>query len=535
MQVDDSKSRVQIQLQLRVRALLFDKATVSLFLKSNATNSSLAVSKLNPNYLQLHADDVYFTLDNASQDGGAASSTAPLKNQSKSSFSAGQRYGGSEFDSLSHRFGNEDLPETWYNQFIEKYRLRRPYKLSLGDRENEKRSPEEMATYIRVAEKHKRRLIAFPENISNMHLNSAGNLPDDDMLFFPETMFAMNSVPDSALTQINRTQDGQKVEFHGVLDTLPQVMTKSPVMIERLGIRPESLGMDRGGNVHRVKSRRSISQEQASQLSRKVISRMLLLNGFESATEVPLEVLSQLFSCHISKLGHNLKVLTDSYRKQCSAVELIKMFLHTAGYSNFGPLAELLKDSSTRNVVQQTQQQIQGQGIQQQFQSQQQGSLRIPQQIPRQMHPQMQQMVHPSNLTFQQQQQLQLERMRRRQPATPRPGMDVDKEQRPLVQVKIEQQSEMPMDSNAFNTMNARHPQMQFRQHQFAAMTNLQAQSNNQYRQIMSPQISQMQSPNMGIVRAPPVKVEGFSELMGGDTSLKHDSEENRLTSPQSK
>lgn len=38
---------------------------------------------------------------------------------------------------------------------------------------------------------------------------------------------------------------------------------------------------------------------------------------------------------------------------------------------------------------------------------------------------------------------------------------------------------------------------------------------------------------NMGMVRAPPVKVEGFQELMGGDTTLKHDSEENKLTSPQ--
>lgn len=39
----------------------------------------------------------------------------------------------------------------------------------------------------------------------------------------------------------------------------------------------------------------------------------------------------------------------------------------------------------------------------------------------------------------------------------------------------------------------------------------------------------------MGVVRAPPVKVDGFQELMGGDASMKHDSEENKLTSPISK
>ena len=47
MTVGDSKSRDQIHLQLRVRALLFDKASVSLFLR--ASNSPSVVSNLNPN------------------------------------------------------------------------------------------------------------------------------------------------------------------------------------------------------------------------------------------------------------------------------------------------------------------------------------------------------------------------------------------------------------------------------------------------------------------------------------------------------
>ncbi|KAE8695997.1 putative ROP binding protein kinases 1 [Hibiscus syriacus] len=66
-------------------ALLFDKATIALFLRShpanaaNSSSSSVAVSMLNPNYLQLHGDDVYFTLEGSSHDGGAASNTAPSK------------------------------------------------------------------------------------------------------------------------------------------------------------------------------------------------------------------------------------------------------------------------------------------------------------------------------------------------------------------------------------------------------------------------------------------------------------------------
>ncbi|XP_065616897.1 uncharacterized protein LOC112018133 isoform X1 [Quercus suber] len=156
--------------------------------------------------------------------------------------------------------------------------------------------------------------------------------------------------------------------------------------------------------------------------------------------------------------------------------------------------------------------------------------------MPRQIHPQIQPIVHPQNLTFQQQpQQQQLDRIRRRQPSTPRPVMDVEKD-RPMVQVKIENPSELPMDGNSSNTINARHhPQMQLRAQQIAAMSNFHAQTGTQFRQMTSLQIPQVQTQSMGIVRAPPVKVEGFQELMGGDATSKHDADENRLMSPRSR
>lgn len=116
------------------------------------------------------------------------------------------------------------------------------------------------------------------------------------------------------------------------------------------------------------------------------------------------------------------------------------------------------------------------------------------------MHPQMQQMVNPQSL--QQQQQL-LERMRKRQVTSPRPNMDMEKD-RPLVQVKLENPSEMGVDGNAFNPMNPRHQQQihqQFRQQQqqIAALSNMQQQQQqpgyNQFRQLASMQIPQMQTP----------------------------------------
>ncbi|XP_062005946.1 uncharacterized protein LOC133723118 isoform X4 [Rosa rugosa] len=131
--------------------------------------------------------------------------------------------------------------------------------------------------------------------------------------------------------------------------------------------------------------------------------------------------------------------------------------------SNFGPLADQVKDGS-RNFHQQSQQQIHG--MQSQLQPQHQNPIRLPQQISRQMHPQMQQIAQSKNVPLQQQQQI--ERMRRCQPSTPRAGMDMVQD-RPMVQVKIEAPSELPMDGNAFNSFNNRHPQLQFRQQQIPA------------------------------------------------------------------
>uniref|UniRef100_A0A0V0IMS8 Putative histone-lysine N-methyltransferase 2D-like n=1 Tax=Solanum chacoense TaxID=4108 RepID=A0A0V0IMS8_SOLCH len=640
MRTDDAKTRVQIHLQLRVRALLFDKASVSLFLRPDKPPSSIhtasVISKLNPNYLQLHGDDVYFTLDNCSQDeaqqreGVSCTSTVLSKVQSKSNFGAGSRYSESEADAMSQRLKLDELPETWYNQFFEKYKASKSYRLQFGDSETEKRTPEQMSFYRKVVENHKRRRVAFKvdQNIGFGMLDDGSNLQsnsilDNDNPFFPETISAMNCVPDSAVLRTSQLKENQKVEFNGVLDTLPQIMTKSPIMIERLGIRPEYLSMDQGSNQNLGKngaerSKKCLGEMQALKLSQKVMARLLGNVGFEGSSEVPLDVLTKFMSCHIRKLGSTLKLLSDSYRKQCSAMELLKMFLHTDGHSNLAMLSALVKDN-TRNVVQQTQQQVHG--FQQQLQPQHAAAIRQSQQILR-MHPQMQQMqqminsqnltpqqqqqlissqnltpqqqqqlinsqnltpqqqqqlinsqnltpqqqqqlinsqnvtpqqqqqlINSQNLTPQQQQQLinsqnltpqqqqHLERLRRRQQLTPRPGMsmnmNIDKD-RPLVEVKLEHPTDFPMDNNAFNAMTARQPQMQqFRQQQIAAMSSPYAQNTNQFRPMSSLQIPQVQSPNMGMARAPPVKVEGFQELMGGDSTMKHDSEENKLMSPQ--
>ena len=90
---------------------------------------------------------------------------------SRAGFSVGSRYGESEIDNVSQRFRNEELSETWYNQFIERYRISKPYRLSSGDHESDKRTPEEMSAYLRLLEKQKKRRVAFKED----HFMGYGN------------------------------------------------------------------------------------------------------------------------------------------------------------------------------------------------------------------------------------------------------------------------------------------------------------------------------------------------------------------------
>ncbi|XP_058069408.1 uncharacterized protein LOC131218704 isoform X2 [Magnolia sinica] len=441
----------------------------------------------------------------------------------------GSRYGEPEVENV--------LPVTWYDQYAEKHRTSRQQRLPSGDKEPLKRTPEGMSSYLRLLEKHKRRRQAFKDdqymgfanpswgNGSHIHPNAvsdANNAIEDETSFFPEIMFPSDCIPDSALPR-SRQEDNQKLEFYSVLDNLPHVTSRSAAMIERFGVMPDYLRMGLGrsnrGKNGPEGNRKSLSQEQASQMTQKVLARVLANVGIEGATEVSMEVLSQFLSCHISKLGRILKVLTDSYRKQCSATELIKMFLQTVGYGNLGALSDQLMDGS-KVFSHQTQQHVRGP------QSQHQNTLLQAQQMQRHMSPQLH-MFHPQNLALQQQQQWN--KLQRRQPSTPRSAAGLTSEKdRPVVEVKIENTSELPIDGT-FSAINRQ--QFQLRQQQMP-MVNSHAQSSHQFKQLTSLQIPQLQTQSMFSVRTPPVKVEGFQELMGGDATSKHDSEEHKLTSP---
>ncbi|OAY75118.1 uncharacterized protein LOC109713049 isoform X1 [Ananas comosus] len=492
-------SRARLHLQLRARALLFDKASLSLFLPP-ASASSTSLANINPNYLQLHGDDVYFTLEDDRED------DAHIQAQSR------------------HR--HEEWPETWYKQFADKHRIRH-HRLLLGDKEIPRRTPDGMSIYLKLCNTHKRKRQAFNESQfigttdSTLESNSA------DEVFFPEIMFPSDCVPDTALPQVNRV-DNQKVEIYGVLENLPPLMTRSPAMIERFGIIPEyqKMGRKYRGKYGSGEEGRSLSREQALQMTLKVVARFLATAGFEGGNEVSLEVLSEVFGRHISKLGRTLKLLSDGYKKQFTSIELLKMFLQAAGYSTFGVLAEFTKGS---NQVFTHQMQQQNHPMQSQHQN---PLLQVQQYANKQFQRPLPQMNMGQTLAFQQQHQLQphqWEELRRRQLASPRgPVMLMDKGQQ-MLDVKIENMMDAPID-NSFSALKKH--QLLRQQQQQLAMANHQAQSAQQFNQLPPVQLPQLQAQNPYSMRMTPVKVEAFHELMAGDSTSKHENEQNKLTPP---
>uniref|UniRef100_A0A0E0GV38 Bromodomain associated domain-containing protein n=1 Tax=Oryza nivara TaxID=4536 RepID=A0A0E0GV38_ORYNI len=530
--------RPLLLLQLRVRALLFDKASAAL-LPRGAPPAGL--NSVNANYLQLHADDIYFSLEDEQED------INQHHMQSRTSFSPSR-----ENTMLSQRHNRyEELPDTWYKQYAEKFRTWHG-KFRSGDKDIPKRTSEGMSNYLKVCSVHKRKRAVFMDdqghNISvpmsengpsSKNAGDYSNLTDDT--FIPEIRFPADCVPESAIPRTSETSRIYKIEVHGVLDNLPAPVSRNTAMLERFGMMPEYYKKGnkyRGKDGSRVEGK-SLSQEQAMLMTRKLVARYLANAGFESGTAVCIDVLSEIIIKHISKLGRNLKLLTDSYRKQFSSIELLKMFLQTVGYSNIGPLMEITKTTNRGANY----------PMQQDAQVQNQNALLHAQQLSRQFAPQMG--INTQNLTPQQQQQLlQQQWLRRNQLASPRgPLTMADKnqamhqQQQQPQQLQQQHQQQLAM-SGGQNAQLAQQLAMSGGQNaQLAQQLAMSGGQNAQLAQQLAmsggqnPQLAQQykQMPSMSAygMRMPPVKVEAFHELVSGDSSLKPDSDSNKLMSPK--
>jgi hypothetical protein len=173
------------------------------------------------------------------------------------------------------------------------------------------------------------------ENGPSLQSKAAGdfsNLIDD--AFIPEIRFPADCVPESATPRESGISRSDNIEVHGVLDNLPAPVNRNTAMLERFGMMPEYYKTGnkyRGKNGSKIEGK-NLSQEQALLITRKLVARYLANAGFESGTAVSVDIFSEIIIKHISKLGRSLKLLTDSYRKQFSSMELLKMFLQTVGY-----------------------------------------------------------------------------------------------------------------------------------------------------------------------------------------------------------
>uniref|UniRef100_A0ACD5WFY2 Uncharacterized protein n=1 Tax=Avena sativa TaxID=4498 RepID=A0ACD5WFY2_AVESA len=465
-----SPPRQLLLLQLRVRALLFDKASAALLPSARA--SPAGPHSLNASYLQLHGDDIYFSLEDEQEDG------THHQMQSGTAFSPSR-----ESSMLSQRHKRHDeLPGSWYKQYAEKFRTWHG-KFRSDDKEMPKRTSEGMSNYLKVCSVHKRKRAVFMddqgpsmklENGPSQQSKTSGefsNLTDD--AFIPEIRFAADCVPESAIPRESGISRSDNIEVHSVLDNLPAPVSRNTAMLERFGMVPEYYKTGnkyRGKDGSRVEGK-SLSQEQALLITRKLVARYLANASFESGTAVSVDVFSEIIIKHISKLGRSLKLLTDSYRKQFSSIELLKMFLQTIGYSNIGPLTEITK-TGNRVVSHPTHQDAQVQN---------QNSLLQAQQLTRQFPPQM--TIHNQNLTPQQHQILQQQQWLRRnqmsQMTSPRGALTMADKTQAMVNVKLENTMDSQVDSSYGSLARQQQMQQQLRQQQL-----LQQQQQQQLQQL---------------------------------------------------
>ncbi|XP_078430615.1 transcription initiation factor TFIID subunit [Wolffia australiana] len=510
MRSDDAsaKSRSDIHLQFRARALLFDKACISL--SAGGASSPFSFSNINPAYLQLHEDDVYFSLEDSPP-------TTALFRVAQTA-AQGRTTPGSNYDRNSSS-GNE-MPETWYNQRAEKLKKGKPFGSPAWDREPPGRTPDGMSTYVKLVEMHKRKRRLLLEGPQSWENGGSRSSAEGDGCLLPEIMFPANCVPENALPPppISQPKDRHvEVEACGVLDSLPNLVCQNPAMVERFGIRPEFVKVEFARTKYRGKygseGIERLTPDQASQLSQKAMARLLASIGLEGGTEGSLDVLSKFMAAHACKLGRTLKILSDSYRQECSSSELLKMFAQTAGLS-FPQIAEYMRETSKVVPLPNLQPAREVQAHPNYIFQQQAGQIQRP------IHAHLN-ANYTQNLAFQQQ---QLQQLRRRQQPLSRVSSA------PMAEVKMEN----TMDSATSDTFSSLHKQpQQFRSQQMAGTPAPHVQPAAHQFRAMSTAAMQTASTRLHTQssfgsRAAPVKVEGFEELMGdGEPAPQH-----RLTSP---
>ncbi|KAF8708927.1 hypothetical protein HU200_029842 [Digitaria exilis] len=211
-------------------------------LRSNLPPAARALPAYTPSTptvnLQLHGDDIYFSLEDEQED------NTQHQVHSRNTFSPSRE--GSMLSQRHNRY--DELPDTWYKQYANKFRTW--HSTLRSDKEVPKRTPEGMSDYLKICSVHKRKRAVFMddpsisapmvENGPSLHSKNAGEHSNStDETLIPEIRFPSDCVPESAIPRTSRTSMTKKIEVHGVLDNLPAPVSRNTAMLERFGMVPE--------------------------------------------------------------------------------------------------------------------------------------------------------------------------------------------------------------------------------------------------------------------------------------------------------
>ncbi|CAM6026139.1 unnamed protein product [Sphagnum balticum] len=382
--MQSSSSSSLLALQLRVRALLFDKAAACLFLEH--VGAAIVPNSLHPSYLQLHADSVYFSLEQDAEDWACLQADTALAlpspnlkhgSRTRTNVGYGQMVSGSESCTTG---------ELWYNQCLHNShsirmdRLARrvtQQRLSFGDQEACLRTPEGMAAYLNFTMNRCKRwpvlqadkgtkptdYPSISDTANGMDANLAGQAGDEDASMLPEIMFPGNCVPDNPVPCRRRSffeeNDFQQVfldDSDPSVCPLPMSSSLGILAKDRFTVQTEGLSrIDLKGSgigpplPAGLKS--ELTGDAAQRMLQQTVVRLVAAAGFEGLKQASLQILCDLLRCHMCKLARGLRLLVDSYSKKCSQQELMNMFIHGAAGSNVGDLmvyAKTLQQAQTQ-------------------------------------------------------------------------------------------------------------------------------------------------------------------------------------------
>ncbi|KAL2634966.1 hypothetical protein R1flu_006445 [Riccia fluitans] len=267
-----------------------------------------------------------------------------------------------------HAADSGDIGPLWYDKCAKinfNERMQRlaqraaQQKLPFAEREGFSRTPEGMVAYIDFNAKRQKTMSVVkreseaPGTLSGVHISKPCSEVDKvkvDPTFVPDLKFLADSIPDNPVPAKRRKLEKYDHYPLGPLDNLDELQLRSSKGREDIGrqdaqsnseavllsgryqvsgkemnVVPDSRQLDQPGD--------KVREHGADHMLRQTVAKLVADAGFEGLKQSSLDLFVDILDSRFKKLSTGLRGLIDSYRRQCSQSEYLKMFIQISGSS----------------------------------------------------------------------------------------------------------------------------------------------------------------------------------------------------------